>query len=249
MMRRRLALWASFSLGLTWSASAGAYRPFDGTDADVAGPGEVELELGPVAYLQEGSERSLLMPALVFNYGLSPGLEVVLEGRDHWAFGGPLRHSELEDVALSLKSLLRSGSLQEDSGLSVAIEGGVLLAASKEQLGLHVASIFSQRWPALTLHLNLGNDFIAAIQYEAGASLIVEGPDAWSVRPVAEARLEDRSFGSRSLGHGLSESALVGAIAPCGKSLSFDVGLRYGRAEQVRVAEARLGLTWSFETR
>ncbi len=31
------------------AAPALAYRPFDSTDADVAGPGEFELELGPVA--------------------------------------------------------------------------------------------------------------------------------------------------------------------------------------------------------
>jgi hypothetical protein len=247
-MRTRLVLWASFSFGLTWSASAAAYRPFDGTDADVADPGEIELEFGPVGYLHTGSERFLAMPAVAFNYGISPDLEAVLEGRENWAFGSRLRPSAVEEVALSLKSLLRSGSLQDNHGLSVAIEAGVLLAASTEQLGVHVASIFSQRWPALTLHLNVGNDFIASIQYEASASLIFEGPETWQLRPVAEARLE-RDFGNPSLRSGLSESVLAGAIASCGKSLSFDLGLRYGRTEQLPVEEARLGLTWSFETR
>ena len=32
---------------LAWSVSAFAYRPFDGTDAAVADPGEVEIELQP----------------------------------------------------------------------------------------------------------------------------------------------------------------------------------------------------------
>lgn len=247
-MGRRLTLFAGVSLCLTWSASAAAYRPFDGTDADVAEPREIELELGPVGYLREGSERSLVMPALVFNYGLSPGFEAVLEDRDNWRLDRRSLRPGVEDVALSFKGLLRPGSLQGVHGVSVAIEAGMLLAASKEQLGLHTASIFSQRWPALTLHFNLGNDFIPSIGYEASASLIVEGPAAWPLRPVAEA-LAERDFGSPTLRSGLAESVLVGAIAPCGNTLSFDLGLRYGRARGQRDEEARLGLTWRFETR
>ena len=40
--------------------AARAYRPFDGTDAAVAETGEVEIELGPVEYLRNGSDRTLL---------------------------------------------------------------------------------------------------------------------------------------------------------------------------------------------
>jgi hypothetical protein len=35
------------------SAPAYALRPFEGTDASVAGPGEPEVELGYLAYLQD----------------------------------------------------------------------------------------------------------------------------------------------------------------------------------------------------
>jgi hypothetical protein len=37
-----------------WSGPAWAYRPFDGTDAAVAAPGEVEIELQPAGRLREG---------------------------------------------------------------------------------------------------------------------------------------------------------------------------------------------------
>jgi hypothetical protein len=50
--------------------SALAYRPFDGTDAAVADPGQLEIELQPVGRLQEGSERFLFAPDVVFNFGL-----------------------------------------------------------------------------------------------------------------------------------------------------------------------------------
>jgi hypothetical protein len=51
-----------------WSAPALAYRPFDGTDAAVAAPGEIEIELQPAGRLREGGilpsshrQQSLIM--------------------------------------------------------------------------------------------------------------------------------------------------------------------------------------------
>ena len=69
-----------------WSLPAGAapreaYRPFDGTDAAVAETGEMEIELGPVEYLREGAERTLLAPDVRINYGFIPGWEAALEGK------------------------------------------------------------------------------------------------------------------------------------------------------------------------
>jgi len=43
-----------------WCGEVEAYRPFDGTDAAVAETGEIEIELGPLEYLRERGERSLL---------------------------------------------------------------------------------------------------------------------------------------------------------------------------------------------
>jgi hypothetical protein len=64
---------------LSWAERASAYRPFDGTDANVAEPREVELEIGPVGYERQGSDHYLVAPALVFNYGVHPGFEAVVE--------------------------------------------------------------------------------------------------------------------------------------------------------------------------
>jgi len=235
---------AGLLLALTWTTRAGAYRPFDGTDADVAAPREFELEAGPLGYERQGNERFLIGPALVLNYGLAPRFEAVLEGRqqrdlDH------LRHSETEDVALSLKSLLREGSLQDGTGVSVALETGLLLPGSERRLGAHVASILSWHWPALTLHVNLGNDLLTSIHYAATASLIVEGPAGWRVRPVAELLLQ-RDFGQPQLSMGLERSALIGAILPWNESWSFDLALRRAVLDREVMVEARLGFTWSF---
>jgi hypothetical protein len=63
-----------------------AYRPFGGTDAAVAAPGEIEIELQPAGLLREERTTSLVAPATVFNYGLSEGWEAVLEGQGQTPF-------------------------------------------------------------------------------------------------------------------------------------------------------------------
>lgn len=231
-------------LTLAWALPAVAYRPFDGTDADVAEPREIELELGPIGYQREASEHLLVAPSVVLNYGLAPRFEAVLEGRQQWALASS-HQAEFEHAALSLKSLLREGSMQGARGVSVAVETGALLPGTERRFGLHVASIFSWCWPALTLHLNVGNDLLTSVHYAASTSLILEGPTAWAVRPVTEVFFE-REFGSPKLTHGLEESLLVGAIARVNDAWTFDAGLRHGRLDGVLLQEARLGLTWAF---
>src|SRR5713101_5706871 len=58
-----------------------AYRPFDGTDAAVAAPGELEVELQPTGLRHEGGTQTLVAPWTVLNFGLSEGWEAVFEGR------------------------------------------------------------------------------------------------------------------------------------------------------------------------
>lgn len=245
-LARAASVIAALLLAVTWTRQSFAYRPFDGTDADVAAPREFELEAGPFGYEREGREHFFVGPALVLNYGLAPRFEAVLEGRQLRALDHP-RDSQTEDVALSLKSMLREGSLQDASGVSVALEAGLLLPGSERRLGAHLASIFSWHWPALTAHLNLGNDLLTSVHYVAIGSLILEGPDAWRVRPVAELLLE-RDFGGPKLTNGLERSVLVGAIMPCSDSWSLDLALRHAVVDDERVDEARLGFTWSFST-
>src|SRR5260370_17426347 len=72
-----------------WSGSAWAYRPFDGTDAAVAAPGELEIELQPAGRLREGGNTTLVAPATVINYGLSEGWEVVLPGQGQTPLSPP----------------------------------------------------------------------------------------------------------------------------------------------------------------
>src|SRR5258707_13470708 len=83
-IRRALAITLSgYAAG--WSEPAFAFRPFDGTDAAVAALGELELELGPTGVRRDGSERTLVAPAMAFNLGLAVDWEAVLQGQGETA--------------------------------------------------------------------------------------------------------------------------------------------------------------------
>src|SRR5258708_7783608 len=145
---RRLASLSVVALSLiSWSSSAFAYRPFDGTDAAVAAPGEVEIELQPAGRLRERGSTTLIAPAMVYNYGFSEGWEAVLEGRGETPLS-PSGPTSLTTAGAFLKHVLQPGSLQDKTGPSVATEFGVLLPDSMGNSGAGAifAGIVSQRW-------------------------------------------------------------------------------------------------------
>ena len=236
----------AFALALA-PAAAHAYRPFDGTDADVAKAGEFELELGPVGRLREGARRFLVAPAAVANFGFSGDRELVIEGRREVARqAGPGEpHSALIDDGVFVKQLLRKGALQDESGPSLATEYGVLLpdVHGEHGTGVSLAGIASQRTDKMSLHLN--GAFAVTREHEPDVFLgaILEGPARWPVRPVAELFTERERAGERI------DSALVGAIWRAREDLSLDAGLRSARAGREAVHELRIGLTWAFPYR
>jgi hypothetical protein len=232
-------------LGATPSALA--YRPFDGTDADVAKAGEFELELGPVGRLREGGRRFLVAPAAVANFGLAGDRELVIEGRREVARedepGEP--HSALVDNGIFLKRVLRRGVLQDAGGPSVATELGVLLPGVRGDhgTGLSAAGIVSQRSELAAVHLNGALAVTREHEPQAFLGVIVEGPRAWRLRPVAEVFTEHERAAERA------GSALIGAIWRVAENLSFDAGWRSARTGSEAVHELRLGLTWTFSYR
>src|SRR5215470_10076711 len=110
-----------FVWSVTHVTAADAYRPFDGTDAAVAAEHEFELELGPLGYLREGSSKSLVVPAIVGNWGLAGERELVVEGKLFRPTDGSAAddaRTSVGDTAISLKQVLRRGVLQDESGVS-----------------------------------------------------------------------------------------------------------------------------------
>jgi hypothetical protein len=244
-MTLRVAAIALFAIA--HAQAAFAYRPFDSTDADVAKAGEFELELGPAGRLQEGSRRFLVAPAVVGNLGLAGDRELVIQGQREVARqaepGEP--HSALVDDGIFIKQVLRRGVLQEASGPSVATEYGLLLpdVHGEHGTGFSVAGIVSQRSDAATVHLNAALAVTREHEPDLFLGGILEGPNAWAVRPVAEL------FTEQARGSARIDSVLVGAIWRVREGLSFDMGYRSARAGDETIHELRAGLTWAFAFR
>jgi hypothetical protein len=221
-----------------------AYRPFDSTDADVAGPAEFELELGPVGWLHEGDSSFRVAPAIVANLGLPWRSELVLEGRRQVALdpapGEP--SSSIVDTGVFIKTVLREGALQDARGPSIAAEYGLLLPEvhGESGTGASLAGIVSQRWKAGTLHLNAALAWNREHEPDVFLGAILEGSYSWSVRPVAEI------FGEQASGGLRTSSALVGAMWRAREDLMLDLGLRFAHSGDELVREVRLGLTWSY---
>ncbi|BDG07289.1 hypothetical protein [Anaeromyxobacter paludicola] len=232
------------ALTLSWPLAALAYRPFNSTDAAVADRGTVELELGPVGYLVQGPDRTLVAPSAILNWGFADGWEVVLEGRHFVQLGGEIHEPRLrvEDTALSVKHVLREGSLQEKPGLSVATEAGALLPTwnGESGVGAEWAGIVSQRWTDLTVHVNGAVAWTRAHEPGVFGGVILEGHHAWPVRPVAELFVESERGSPETL------SGLLGAIWRFSEGLSLDAAVRRARAGGVDTTELRVGLTWGF---
>ena len=228
------------------AAPARAYRPFDETDADVSAFREIELELGPVGLIHQPGGWTYA-PGFIFNYGFWPRFELVVDAHDAFLFGGPdvAARRRLLETGVLLKSVLRPGSLQGASGPSVAAELGALLPSvpAAGGAGGSLALIVSQRWENLTLHLNGEGDLTREGDRAFIASVIVEGPDRWPLRPVAEL------LTAHQTNEPATYSALGGAIWRATEALSPDVALRVAREAGEPVAEIRAGLTWAFSTR
>jgi hypothetical protein len=236
------------ALYLTLAAKpALALRPYDSTDADVAGAGEFELELGPIGRLREGPNKFWVAPAVVANVGLQGDRELVLQGQRQQLRegepGAPL--ASLVNSGVFIKQVLRKGALQDEPGPSVATEYGFLLPGihAENGVGFSWAGIVSQRWPAATVHLNGALALNREHQPGAFLGVIVEGPYEWQVRPVMELVAEQASGSPRTV------SRLIGAIWRSKEHLSFDIGVRSASEGDHHIRELRIGLTWAITLR
>jgi hypothetical protein len=225
-----------------WSGVSLAYRPFDSTDAAVADVGQVEIELGPVGFRRTDTDRTVVSPAYVINYGFAKDWELVVEGRaEHPLAFSEGTQSTLVGDTLFLKGVLREGALQGKSGPSIATEFGALSPGINDEPGWGASwlGIVSQRWSEGTIHFNIGAALTREHRRDLFVGTIFEGPYDWKVRPVAEVFYE-REFNTTE-----TFSVLAGAIWKVSDDLSFDFGLREARVNRQPVTEIRAGLTFA----
>ena len=226
------------------SGPAFAYRPFDGTDAAVAAPGELEIELQPAGLRHEQVTQTLIAPWTVVNIGLSEGWEAVFEGRGETPLG-PSGPTNLGMGGAFLKHVVVPGVLQDKSGPSIATEFGVLLPDSTGDSGVGAswAGIVSQRWDWGTVHFNVETLLTREHHADVFVGTIIEGPFKWKVRPVAEFFYE-KEFGLEE-----TVSGLIGLIWQVNDKLSFDVAFRHALTNGHAVNEVRAGLTFAVPIR
>ena len=222
---------ACVSLAL-FATSASAYRPFEGTDADVVRPQSVEIELQPAGMLREGSQSTFIAPAAVLNIGLVQGWEAVFEGRGQF----PLSSSDegvgpsLVGVGAFLKGVSRPGSLQDQPGPSIATEFGVLLPGinAESGFGASIAGIVSQQWDWGTVHFNAATALTREHRADVFVSTIIEGPHKWT------ADRSPKSFTRRSSDY----------PGPCQASWG-----RYGRSRTISASISAFGTPSRMDTR
>ena len=238
-MSRRLAivLLLVFSESVAWG-----YRPFIATDASVADPKEIEIELGYFNLERDRGKNTFIIPKVVLNYGLIRNLELVGEFAVEEPPHGTVR---LQDTALSLKAVLKEGVLQEKPGVSFAVEAGPLLPSTgreEKKVGFEGTGIISGELSPVMLHLNLGggvdrmdnNPFVIC-------GVIAELPIVPKFRIVGEID------GENTKGKSIDASALIGFIwNPPVSNLSIDAGIRRGISRAAPAWMFTTGLTFGF---
>jgi hypothetical protein len=235
-LKRRLAA-PLVGLALLWPGEVLAYRPFDSTDAAVADKGVWEIELEPVGWRHDDNGAQWVTPALIANYGFADDWEAVLEGRNNvFTKGG----AEFSDAAASVKTVLREGSLQKKEGVSIGSEFSVLLPGirTEDGAGLEWTLLASDRKDWGAWHINLGPMLTRDGKGGMVMGGILEGPEGWTVRPVAELRYE-KAFGGEELTAGL-----IGLIWPVREGLALDIAYRHARADGRPDEQVRAGITF-----
>jgi len=232
-------------VGLIAPTSSWAYRPFIATDAAVADPKEVEIELGYFTLERENGENAFVIPRVAFNYGLFQNWEAVAEFAVERTSNAGLN---LIDPAVSLKWVLKEGVLQEKEGVSLAIEAGLLLPSTEpgqRHFGFEGVGIASAKLGPTTFHVNGG----LGIQRSAGDvvgiwGVIGELPIASGLRLVGEVD------GDKAQRQELGESGLLGLIWQpwSSQNVAFDAGIRRRFAGGGPDWQFTIGVTFGFST-
>ena len=219
---------------------ASAYRPFVSTDAAVADPREVEIELGALTLDRTGRENTFTTPSVVVNYGVRERWELVSEFRVQEGSG-----TEITEPGVFLKGVVKEGVLQDKEGVSLAVEAGPLLPSTlkgERGVGFEGTGILSARLAPVTFHLNVGGgiDRSDARPFVTWG-LIGELPVTARFRFVSEVN------GEGTKGQRPNNSVLVGFIWQLSSANCFlDAAIRRGFSSGASDWEFTVGVTFGF---
>jgi hypothetical protein len=227
----------------TSAFNAHAYRPFDGTDADVSELHELELEIGPIGYYRAG-ETHYFVTGGVINFGLIPRVELVLQGFDFIPLDAQSGLNRFTDTGFFVKTVWRQGCLQDKDGPSFAAEVGPLLPTVHDTkgFGAYVSGIVSTCLDdALIIHWNAEAQILPQT-YDLdlyGGAILEPPPSKYVIRPVAEFFVEHNFGGIQTY------SALVGGIWQVSGKLALDAAIREALIAGQNVSEVRAGFSWA----
>jgi hypothetical protein len=216
-----------------------AYRPFVSTDAAVAEPRHVEVELGAFTVEHDDGDDAFVIPELVMNVGLTPRVELVgqLDVRHR-----ERASSRVEGVGVFLKGVVREGILQGASGPSVAVEIGPTLpcgGGDDDSVGFEAVTILSVALGRFVAHLNAGGGRTQSRAARGLWGVVVEVPVAGGMRVVSEVDGESTD-GARP-----ANQALLGGIWESSSfPLAVDVGVRRGLSDGAPDWALTAGLTF-----
>ncbi len=239
--RRRLAGMV-LALGLLlFPLDAWGYRPFVSTDAAVADPREMEIELGYFNLEHTKGENTFRIPSLVLNYGFLENWEIV--GEFTLEEGG--HDLNIVDPGLFLKGVLREGVLQGKDRLGIAVEAGPLLPSTvrgERGVGFEGIGILTGRLSRFTYHLNLGG----GVQRTDAKPFAIWGVIG-ELPVVPDFRLVAEVNGESVRGERANNSVLIGFIwKPTSANVYLDAGVRRGITDAAPEWQFTLGLTFGF---
>lgn len=234
---------ATLLAAATCASNAHAYRPFDGTDADVSELHELELEIGPIGYYR-AAETHYFVTGGVINFGLIPRVELVLQGFDFIPLDTQSGVNRFTDTGFFVKTVWRQGCLQDKDGPSLATEVGPLLPTVDDAkgFGAYVGGIVSTCLDgALIIHWNVEAQILPqTFNLDLYGGAILEPPHSkYIIRPVAEFFVEHNFGGIQTY------SALVGGIWQVSDKLALDAAIREALIAGQNVSEVRAGFSWA----
>jgi hypothetical protein len=242
----RVAAGAVGVLLCAWPLRADAYRPFDGTDADVAELHELELELGPVGYYRIGHVHDFVSGGVI-NFGFLPRFELVLQGFDYYPVDSAgTTPNKFAATGVFVKTVWKNGCLQEKEGPSFATEIGANLPTVHDgsSFGAYVGAILSTcMGESLIVHWNVEVQSLPTSDFDLFAGAIFEPPPSkYVVRPVVELFVEHDFAGVAGI---QTYSGLAGAIWQVSHKLALDVAIREASIGGQAVSEVRSGFSWA----
>lgn len=240
--RRTVVVATALLLTVGYSSPTAGYRPFISTDAAVVDPRAVEVELGYFNLERADKENVFVVPQVVVNYGISQDWEVVGEFDVEKP---PDAAAKLVNPGLFLKGILKEGILQQQDGVSVAVEAGPLLpsaAAEQNGFGFEGVGILSGEWRRVMYHLNLGG----GVNRQKANPFVLWGVIG-EISLLPSLRLVGEVSGESIKEKIPDNSVLLGFIwQPPSSSVLLDGGVRKSLSTGAPDWLFTTGLTWSF---